>query len=221
MPRGFRGLSRVPANIRKALNWARGPLVSMLVILALIWGLSSLLPAESAWRFGTPFKVFFSVIVVLGSLFFLLLKVGPVSTSGSQTSVWGSILLVYLFAVGGLILVASAFPQFEIPQAGGGVEGGTPEERGKALFQSTTVGCNRCHKIANRGGTRGPDLTEVGSRAGTRKPGMSADDYLWESITNPKAFVVPDYSPLMRTDFARKLSKAQINDLVAYLKTLK
>ncbi len=219
--KGFRGLSRVPASIWNAFNWARGPIVSMLVILALIWALPSLLPDESAWRFGTPFKVFFSAIVVPGSLFFLLLKAGPISGISSQVNVLGSILLVFLLAVGGLILVASSFPQFEIPQAGGGVEGGTPEERGKAMFQSTTVGCNRCHKIAGRGGTRGPDMTEVGTRAGTRKPGMSADEYLWESITDPKAFVVPDYSPLMRTDFARKLSKAQINDLIAYLKTLK
>ncbi|MFQ5825951.1 MAG: c-type cytochrome [Dehalococcoidia bacterium] len=203
------------------MSWGRGPLVGMLVILAFIWGLSSLLPAESAWRFGPPFKVFFSVIAILGSLFFLLLKASPISGTRSQTSVFGSIILVFSLTVGGLIMVASVFPQFEIPHLGGEAAGGTPEERGKALFQNPAAGCNRCHTIAGRGGTRGPDLTEVGNRAGTRKPGMSADEYLWESITNPKAFVVPDYSPLMRTDFAKRLSKTQINDLIAYLKTLK
>ncbi len=51
-------------------------------------------------------------------------------------------------------------------------------------------GCLLCHKITELGNTRGPDLRGVGGRAGARKPGMSAEAYLTESLVDPGAYVV-------------------------------
>ncbi len=55
-------------------------------------------------------------------------------------------------------------------------------------------GCLLCHKITDQGNTRGPDLRGVGGRAGTRKPGMSAEAYLTESLTDPGAYVVAEFA---------------------------
>jgi hypothetical protein len=65
-------------------------------------------------------------------------------------------------------------------------------------------------------------LKGVASRAGSREPGKSADYYLHESLMAPNAFVVPNFpANVMPQNFAQTLSAQQIDDLVAYLKTLK
>ncbi len=53
-------------------------------------------------------------------------------------------------------------------------------------------GCLLCHKVTEQGNTRGPDLRGVGARAASRKPGMSSEAYLVESLVNPGAYVVED-----------------------------
>ena len=85
-----------------------------------------------------------------------------------------------------------------------------------------TVGCTACHDVANGIVIVGPSLKGVGSRAGSRKPGMAAPDYLRESILKPNAFVVPGFQPgIMLQNFGQILSPQQLNDLIAYLMTLK
>jgi mono/diheme cytochrome c family protein len=62
----------------------------------------------------------------------------------------------------------------------------------------------------------------IGTEGATRKPGYSARAYIYESITEPGAFVVPSYQDgLMPPNFKEILSAQQIADLVAYLETLK
>ena len=55
-------------------------------------------------------------------------------------------------------------------------------------------GCLLCHKITDQGNNRGPDLRGVGGRAATRKPGMSAEAYLTESLVDPGAYVVVEFA---------------------------
>ena len=55
-------------------------------------------------------------------------------------------------------------------------------------------GCLLCHKITEVGNTRGPDLRGVGGRAASRRPGMSAEAYLVESLREPGAYVVEGFA---------------------------
>ena len=55
-------------------------------------------------------------------------------------------------------------------------------------------GCLLCHKMTDQGNSRGPDLRGVGGRAATRKPGLSAEDYLTESLVDPGAYVVVEFA---------------------------
>ncbi len=68
----------------------------------------------------------------------------------------------------------------------------------------------------------GPSMIGVGTRAATRKPGYSAELYLYESITQPSAYVVQNFQDgLMPPNFKEVLTPQQISDIVAYLASLK
>ncbi len=88
-------------------------------------------------------------------------------------------------------------------------------------------GCLLCHKVTERGNTRGPDLRGVGARAASRKPGMSAEAYLVESLVNPGAYVVEEFAtadgasimPVANRPPA-DMSPTELKALVAYLQSL-
>jgi cytochrome c peroxidase len=64
--------------------------------------------------------------------------------------------------------------------------------RGQTLFFAK--GCAGCHRIVGLGGQdMAPDLTLLADRAGGRRDGMSAEEYVRESIQNPSAFSAPGY----------------------------
>ena len=73
-------------------------------------------------------------------------------------------------------------------------------DRSKALLLAK--GCMGCHTLSvpgdpvfrATGPLVGPSLTGIGNVAATRRPGMSAEAYLRESIVEPQAFVVPGYA---------------------------
>lgn len=93
--------------------------------------------------------------------------------------------------------------------------------KGKSIFNGVGT-CNACHDVANGVTIVGPSLKGIASRAGTRKPGMSAVDYLHESIVSPNAYVVPGFAAgVMLQTLGQTLSAQQINDVIAYLLTLK
>lgn len=123
-------------------------------------------------------------------------------------------------------LIANKIPQVqsEVPHSltlGANV---TPEQlvaAGEQLYQGAG-GCTACHGL----GTRAPNLLTdekgqgpIGARCGNREPGKSCKAYLYESLTQPRAFVVPGYEPIM-PDVSRTLSPQQIWALVAYLESL-
>ena len=67
----------------------------------------------------------------------------------------------------------------------------------------------------------GPSIAGIATRAGSRVSGLSADDYLRQSITNPSAFVVNGFDDgKMPTDLGEVLTPAEIEAVVAYLLTL-
>ncbi|MEO8398112.1 MAG: c-type cytochrome [Chloroflexota bacterium] len=78
-------------------------------------------------------------------------------------------------------------------------------------------GCHVCHTTQVAG--VGPSWVGIAARAVTRRPPMSAADYLYESITDPSAYVVPNYQNVMPGDFGRRMSDLELADVIAYLLT--
>jgi nitric oxide reductase subunit C len=81
-------------------------------------------------------------------------------------------------------------------------------------------GCSACHTLEPDQRLVGPSLAGVASRAGTRQPGYSAEEYLYESIVDPNAYVVAGFQGgLMPANYARRLDAQQLADLLAFLMT--
>lgn len=95
---------------------------------------------------------------------------------------------------------------------------------GEGLFWGHAQ-CFRCHRIGDRGdGTRGPDLADIGFRAGpqAKKLGLgSATDYLLQSILEREAYVVEGYTNDMATVYQPPidLNREQVTAIVAYLQS--
>lgn len=95
-----------------------------------------------------------------------------------------------------------------------------PATKGKQLFQ--TLACNTCHAAPGLGSAViGPPMTDIGTVAATRRPGYSAGQYLVESITHPNDFIAPGFQPNLMPATFDNLPPGQLNDLVAYLLSLK
>jgi len=122
-------------------------------------------------------------------------------------------------------LIANEIPQVqsEVPQTltlGANV---TPEQlvaAGEKVFNGIG-GCPTCHGL----GTRAPNLLtdekgtgQIGVRCGKRKPGKSCKQYLFESLDNPTAYVVPGYQPIMPV-MTKQLSPEQVWAVIAFLES--
>ncbi len=103
-------------------------------------------------------------------------------------------------------------------------------ENGKKLYTSATLGsasaagCSSCHNFDEAAGKndKAPYTQGTATRAETRVAGMSAEEYIKESILNPNAYVVENYKEGdMYQNWAKELNEQQIADLVAYLLTEK
>jgi cytochrome c2 len=88
-------------------------------------------------------------------------------------------------------------------------------QHGEVLFN--TLGCQICHMQENGAG---PNMNGISARAASRREGYNAESYLYESITNPNAFVVNEYQAgVMPQNFASRLSQQDLYDIIAYLLT--
>jgi len=142
--------------------------------------------------------------------------------------VWATNLRIIGIVIGTLALytlIANKIPQVqsEVPHAltlGANV---TPEQlvtAGDQLYHGAG-GCTACHGL----GTRAPNLLTdekgqgpIGARCGKREPGKDCKAYIHESLTNPRAFVVQGYEPIM-PEMGRTLSPQQLWALVAFLES--
>ncbi len=80
-----------------------------------------------------------------------------------------------------------------------------------------TKGCSGCHTIEGTStATIGPDLTHIATVAASRKPPLSAEEYIKESIEEPGAFVVEGFEPLM-PKLAEAIAEGELEDLVVFL----
>jgi mono/diheme cytochrome c family protein len=141
---------------------------------------------------------------------------------------WGTNLRILGVVLGTLALytlIANKIPQVqsEVPRAltlGSDV---TPEQLAQAGEQVFTGigGCTTCHGL----GTRAPNLLTdekgqgpIGARCGKREAGKDCKAYLHEALTQPGAFVVQGYEPIM-PDMSRTLSPQQIWAVIAFLES--
>lgn len=98
-------------------------------------------------------------------------------------------------------------------------------ERGRELFEGAglggNLGCDICHSVRPGEVTVGPSLSGIGVVAGSRVPGMSAEEYLRSSILDPDAHVVDGFrSGQMPAIYGDRLDVDDIDALVAYLMSL-
>jgi cytochrome c oxidase subunit 2 len=96
----------------------------------------------------------------------------------------------------------------------GTAPGQTPVVSGATLFRS--YGCAQCH------GQLAPTLAGLFGRKVLLQDGQTVtadENYLRESILNPPAQIVKGYAALMPS-YRGQLSEEQVNDLVAYIKSL-
>ncbi len=89
---------------------------------------------------------------------------------------------------------------------------------GKEIFAAR---CATCHSTEGMGGDLlGPNLSGIGLAAKTRFDGMSAEDYLLESIINPGAKLSPGQQQPMPENAVKGLKRYELLSLVAYLLSL-
>jgi nitric oxide reductase subunit C len=111
-----------------------------------------------------------------------------------------------------------------------------PVERGEALFRSPELACQACHSTTPGVTLAGPSMAGISSRAAAILPSPNyagsatdAEGYIRESILEPSAHLVPGANfstgpggiSLMPADYGTRLETEQIEDLVAYLMTMR
>lgn len=126
-------------------------------------------------------------------------------------------LVVVLFLVLGLVACGGE----SAPATGAG-----DTAAGKDLFNQSTIGsqpgCMTCHSLEPGVNLVGPSLAVVGGEAGSRVSGQPAEEYLRLSIVEPGEYIVEGFAAgIMPANYGNELSEQQLNDLVAYLLSLK
>ena len=93
--------------------------------------------------------------------------------------------------------------------------------RGKKAFE-TFGKCSSCHDVSMGAKIVGPSLQHIATLAETRQPGFNAEAYLRVSLLNPNTYIVEGYTPgIMPITYQNTLVTAEIEDLIAYMLTLK
>ena len=100
-------------------------------------------------------------------------------------------------------------------------------ERGRQIWEDGggvvgEGGCSNCHSLDGSekvASFQAPTFQGISGQAGDRVPGLSAEEYLRESIVDPAAYIVEGYSDFMPKGLRILLSEEDIDNLVAFLLT--
>jgi mono/diheme cytochrome c family protein len=131
-----------------------------------------------------------------------------------------------LVVVGIYAYVGQLVPQFEEhPPKKRAITAETGREELVAIGRELVHGkggCLICHKDSETGNERGPDLRQAFGKGAGRKPDMTAEAYLIESLVTPESFVVEGYPKIMPSALKppANLSRAEVKAVVAYLQAL-
>jgi cytochrome c oxidase subunit 2 len=101
---------------------------------------------------------------------------------------------------------------------GGGGTGGSMTAAGQKLFQ--TLGCATCHLPNDTG--RGPSLVGLIGKTVALQGGKSVtadENYIRESILEPRAKIVRGYEPVMPI-FKGSVSEEGVMQILSYIKSL-
>ena len=97
---------------------------------------------------------------------------------------------------------------------------------GEELYNQVVIGpasapgCVTCHSLEPDVVLVGPSHNGIGTRAGEYVDGVSAEEYLHDSLMNPDGHLVDGYAAgIMYQNYAEELDQSDIDDLVAYLLT--
>ncbi len=100
-------------------------------------------------------------------------------------------------------------------------------EKGKILFETfqddagSGYSCSNCHLPTSEKTNIGPGLLNIKDRAATRVEGLTAAEYIYESITDSMSYTVEGFeADLMPQNWAEIYTDLEIFDIVAYLLTL-
>lgn len=101
-------------------------------------------------------------------------------------------------------------------------------DNGETLFTSATIGpnnapgCITCHSLEPGVTIVGPSQADLATRAETAVAGMTAEEYIRQSILEPDAHIAEGFTAgTMYQFYATDLTETQIDDLVAYALTLR
>lgn len=131
-------------------------------------------------------------------------------------------LFVVVGVIAALVLAACGGGASQAP-AGGAASGAGDAAAGKTLFAQSVIGANpgciTCHSLEAGKTLVGPSVAGIASRAGSTVSGQSAEQYLKQSLTEPDAHLVKGFAKGLMPK--PTLTDKQVNDLVAYMLTLK
>ncbi len=102
---------------------------------------------------------------------------------------------------------------------------GNDPAAGKKLYYETSLGtnagCRICHSLEPSQTLVGPSFAGLAERAAGRIPGMSAEEYIRQSILEPDAYVVEGFPKgQMIPNLGEILTDQQISDLIAFIMSL-
>ena len=112
-------------------------------------------------------------------------------------------------------------PDTPVPPAeiGDAVRGQLIYENGGSASGADQHRCARCHALDGTGGQlSGPDLQGISEWGSERVPGLSAAQYIHQSVMDPRAYVVEGY-PFMSLTTRHFLTEEEMADIVAFLLT--
>lgn len=101
------------------------------------------------------------------------------------------------------------------------------DEVAKAFVKGTCIGCHTIPGVPGANGMVGPNLSNIGVEGATYVEGLSAEEYIRQSIEDPEAFITPECptgpcpSGVMSPAFGQMLSPEELDGIVAYLASLK
>jgi len=96
------------------------------------------------------------------------------------------------------------------------------EDEGMRLYRE--YGCASCHAITKfdwARGVGGPTHDGIARTASTRISGMSAGEYLEQSVRDPSAYLVPGFEPGMAAISETDMSNAQLKAITKFMMTLR